>query len=104
MTKEDVKTAVAEALKESGHKCQFNITAKQAQQLSNHLIGLTALGEGNMSVGLDEMQANHRFTQTQRRFRDRIIMRVGAVVIGVLGVGMMYALWEGVVHFVAKAD
>jgi len=103
VTKDEIKDAVIEALAEYGHKCQFDFTVDEVHQINQHMASIADLGDGNLASGFNEMRENHRYARGQRRLRDRVINRIGAVVVGALCLGFLWAVWEGVVHFISKS-
>jgi hypothetical protein len=99
VNKEDIKEAVLEALEELPHQCQFNLSQRQADILTHHLGSIADMGKGDMAKGILEMQENHRFTMNQRSFVNTVARGVGLAVLTLTGFGIVWALFEGVKHF-----
>jgi hypothetical protein len=93
---------IVDALKEHPHVCRFNISDDDVDKITGHMAGIKMLGHGDITDGFNEMQENHRFIQNQRRFSDSVIRKLAFVIVGVVGLGTMYALWEGFKHFVTE--
>jgi len=97
--KAEIVAAFKEVMKEYNHPCRFDLTDAEAHQITAHLAGIIALGEGDLAKGFTETQANHRFTQSQRKFSESMVKKILFTIVGTLGLVIVWAIWEGVKHF-----
>jgi hypothetical protein len=97
-----LRTIIQEELKENGHVCRFRVTDKEAIGITGHITWIKALGEGDMAHGVNIVHENHRYWAEQREFNASVSNTAKKVVIGLVTGGILYALWEGIRHFMIE--
>ena len=77
-------------------KCRFPISDEHANETS-HLYGMFAdIGNGELSMGIEEARKNHSYVKKIRAKSDKFSTAVFMIVIATVAGGFLKAVWIGV--------
>ena len=96
-----LRSIIKEELERHGHKCRFNLSNSDADKITGHMAGIKALGGGDVTDGFNIMQENHRYWADQREFNKSVSRTFKKVVVGLTTGGFVYAVYEGIKHFIS---
>jgi len=103
VTEQLLRKIIQEELVNYQHKCVLNLNGKDASQLTQHLGGIKALGNGSISSGFNVMQENHRYWYEQRMFNKSVGNTFKKAVIGIVTGGLLLALVMGIKQYFMEA-
>ena len=87
---------------EHNHICRFDLSDGDARRITGHMASIKMLGGGDITDGFNEMQENHKYWKEQRDFNKNVASKAKLVAVGLITGGLLYALWEGIKHFIME--
>jgi hypothetical protein len=97
-----IREVVRDEMRSFKHQCRFQISEEEARDLGGYIHMMTALGDGEVSKGIDVIRDNHRWLKLQRDRSDRLSLAILIFVATTIAGGALTALWLGLKQLAAS--
>lgn len=95
-----IRAVVREEVERIKPSCCLNFNEQDRKDIDHAINVMKHVGGGHLNAGLEVVRSNHVWLKKQRETADKVSSAFLLVLIGTTTTGLLYALWQGIRHFV----